>query len=337
MKSIKKTSVDPKAEDKKKKRKLAVHIFCAAVTLIVLIISIITFGWFTQNNSAAMNSTDLSAASGGFELAAVGENGIYDKYLNAADGKSISGIIDENSSPISPVATEGGNEIKWMMSDTSNINNNSGSEYKDIEPGSSGILSFYVIPKNDQDLNVKFTLDAVLYKGDLTEVTSSSDNSQHIINAENSANKLFSGHILFFKNYDVSNKTYSERIDNTFTFERADAKANTAYRVDIYWIWPNVIDQLVLPANDNKLLSNGFQRIISDEDITFLTDFVENSDKYFYSEITDLQTRLDSIKVGSENGNFSEENYNYLNEEWNKADQIIGTSVSYVELKLSAE
>ena len=109
---------------------------------------------------AALKATDAD-----FELAAVGESGIYDDYLTAADGISRSNISTGSLfGRISPVSTGSGRaSVKWAMSDDSNFGNSSKSG-TGIQPGSSGMLTFYVIPNRElEQLDLTFSLDTVLY------------------------------------------------------------------------------------------------------------------------------------------------------------------------------
>lgn len=70
---------------------------------------------------------------------------------------------------------------------------------------------------------------------------------------------------MFFKNYDTDSKIYSDRINNTFTFTKEKAEKDTAYKVDIYWVWPKVADQLILPKDDTLLTNKEINRIVADD------------------------------------------------------------------------
>lgn len=320
------------------KRRLALRIVCAAATLLILIFSIITLGWFTNSAEDDVNSVSMAAASDGFELAAAGSDGRYDAYIDADNGTKLENVLTEDSTPIDLVAASGGDVIKWMMNDESNMENRNNGLSAGISPGSHGMLSFYVIPKQSGSLDITFSLETVLYDSNIEELTGGNTNQSHII-TDSKAAGLVKGHILFFENYDESTGIYSDRItDSGFKFSRTGLTADTAYRVDFYWIWPTVADQLILPSGDEYLTENNFRRIIADDDDTFYDDILSSADNYFLdtSDFENTESMLDSVKIGSASDGFDAEAYKKLNTQWNDADQKIGISVAYIELKLSA-
>lgn len=325
-------------ENKFPRGKIALYMLCAAGALILLIISISSFGWFVTNKISRGNMTGFRAVDLKFELGAKDKEGYYDKYL-AAQKVETPTAFKVNGNNVELYATgAGGSEIRWRMSSDSNFGNLGGDG---IQPGSCGKLTFYVIPKQDTDLKLTFSLDTVLYKSGAVPISAEHpDNSAYIVQATEPAAKLVKGHILFFEN--CTDGVYSNRINGS-TFERtiSGAKADNAYKYDIYWIWPNVIDQLILPDNDDYLVKSGYKKIISDNDTTALiTKITNNSGEYFGSEISDLGDKLNNIAKGSrevgENA-FNDEYYKALNTEWNSADNMIGRNVGYIELRLTAE
>ncbi|MGN0538108.1 MAG: hypothetical protein ACI4M3_09050, partial [Acutalibacteraceae bacterium] len=190
--------------DKKIKLKLIARFFCTLITLIILILSFISFGWFTEGGPSNINLMTLSAEDDGFEIATVGEEGIYDSYISGVSKGSEIQVVDENSDHITLISSNGG-EIKWKLSDDSNIGNYSENNTKDtskgIQPGSSGKITFYVIAKRNGILNVSFSLSTILYKENtattIEEIT------------DTAVTKLVKGHILFFEKFE--NSVYSNR------------------------------------------------------------------------------------------------------------------------------
>ena len=75
-----------------------IFMLCAAGALILLLAAFYSFGWFTNNKETSGDMAALRATDADFELAAVGESGIYDDYLTAADGISRSNISTGNGS-----------------------------------------------------------------------------------------------------------------------------------------------------------------------------------------------------------------------------------------------
>lgn len=313
-------------ENKFPRGKIALYMLCAAGALILLIISVTSFGWFVTNKTSQGNMTGFRAVDLKFELASKNTVGLYDAYLSSSDGTVINAA---NETGLTATGA-GGSEIRWRMSSDSNFGNLGGDG---IQPGSFGTLTFYVIPKQDTDLKLTFSLDTVLYKSGVAPTAEDS-----ILASDNAATKLVKGHILFFE--ECTDGVYSGRINgNTFKRTITDAKADNAYKFDIYWVWPNVIDQLILPANDNYLVNSGCPKIISDEDTTALISEIKaEADNYFISgEITNLSVMLDSVSKGSIDTSFNEDNYKALNTAWDNSDNMIGRNVGYIELRLTAE
>ena len=86
-----------------------IFMLCAAGALIMLLAAFYSFGWFTNNKETSGDMAALKATDADFELAAVGESGIYDDYLTAADGISRSNISTGSLfGRISPVSTGSG-------------------------------------------------------------------------------------------------------------------------------------------------------------------------------------------------------------------------------------
>lgn len=325
------------------KVKHLLFMLCTAGVLILLMIIFFSYGWFINNKTVSGDRTAMKATESDFELGAVDSSGAFDTYLTAEDGNLLSDITTSLSDVISPVSTGGGkNTIKWLMSGTSNFNNYSGENVpQGIQPGDSGKLSFYVIAKRDTALDINFSLDTVLYTAAAQPISAdNTDNSDCIIPNDQPEADLVKGHILFFKEYDEVTKLYSGMItDGTFNFSEPDAKAGTAYRVDIYWIWPDVADQLILPENDSSFAGKEYGKIISDADTAeFKAELVSHPEKYFADtgfDISNISGIIDNVSKGTASTDFNYDYYSTLNGSWNAADQLIGKKVGFIELQLS--
>lgn len=303
---------------------------CAAGIVAVLTISAFSFGWFSGSSSVSVNGAGMTAVDGEFELAALDRNGTYDSLLSAPDGESTDGIAAEDGSPISLTATSSEkNKIKWLMSDDSNFGNLSA---EGIRPGSSGKLTFYVIAKQNGELNLTFALDTVLYDKDAKPVDESNDNSGNIITDSEKATELVKGHIMFFRNYNETTGLYSGKITDNFDFTVENAVKNTAYKADIYWVWPYVIDQLLLPSEDSLITGRGYKRITTESVIS-----AEKAGEFFVETPSQLADMLENVGKGSDDEAFNRDYYDTLNAAWNNADQEIGTKVGYIELTLTAD
>lgn len=321
-----------------KKEKKLIFMILAAGLLLLLVMGYFSYGWFVDRRTSSGKNTLLSSADSDFELGAIDTNGIYDEYLSAEDGTKLSGIkTGKLFGKISPTATGGGkNEIKWLVNSDSNFNNYTGQS--GIQPGSSGVLSFYVIAKRNTDLDITFRLDTILYTDEAKPIDDSNpDNSAYIVEKDSSEAILESGHILFFESYDEASGLYSDKItDGKFQFSKVGAESGTAYQVDIYWVWPYVADQLLLPESDSFLSGKSYKKLISDADTAVLAaEMAASPEKYFADTSIDIAAVLENSVKGTDSGSFDAELYGELNDSWNAADQMIGKKVGFIELQLS--
>ena len=310
--------------------RLVISMLCAAGALILLLVSAVSLGWFTNNKTVEGNSMGLTATDNIFELGAKDRAGYFDPYLYVNEGETTSGIKDKDGNPLTLTATgEGRPEIKWQISETDNFGNYTN---EGIQPGSSGRLTFYVIAKRDGNLNLKFTLDTVLYN---KYAKLNADNTAYIIPEEEAVTELVKGHVLFFGKYNPDTGIYSEQItEEGFSFTQKGAVKDTAYAVELYWVWPLFADQIILPPEDSLLRAKGYERIIN-EDISIIK---ENNLSRFFADSSDITyAMLTNVAAGSASADFSSDYYNLINAKWNSADQLIGTKAGYIELQLTAD
>lgn len=318
-------------------KKPMILVFCAAGALIMLLAAFYSFGWFTNNKETSGDMTSMRASDADFDLAAVGNNGIYDEYLTAADGISRSDISVAGTllKKISPISTGvGRTSIKWMMNSDSNFGNSSKDDVG-IQPGSSGVLTFYVIPKRDMEqLDITFLLDTILYNTSAQPISDShKDNSDCIIGNDEAEYDLVKGHVLFFRNYDEKTKLYSDMITDSFDFSETAVKADKAYEQNIYWVWPYMIDQLILSENDTSFFDKDYGKLISDEDTKALkADMVKNPKRYFAAPDSD-DVSVSEDELSSITG-VNSDYYSTINAYWNEADQKIGKKVGFIELQV---
>lgn len=316
--------------EKQKGNRIALSMLSVAGALILLLFSAVSLGWFTSNKYVEDNSMGLTATKNPFELGSENKPGSFDGYLSVNDGYNLQNVPLNGGGSINLTATgEGKPEVKWLMSNTSNFGNLTD---KGIEPGSSGMLTFYVIPCQNTSLNLRFTLDMALYDSEAVE---NADNSTHIIPDSEAVTDLIKGHVLFFREYDEINRIYSQPItEEGFTLSINNANKDTAYRVDFYWIWPLFADQIILPENDALLRAKGYKRIIPDG----LSLISETNLPVFFADSGEITyDMIESVSAGSGSAAFNTEHYNILNGKWNEADQLIGTNAGYIELKLTAD
>lgn len=58
----------------------------------------------------------------------------------------------------------------------------------------------------------------------------------------------------FFEKYDENNHTYSDFLhDETFTRTLKDCKVDVPQEVNVYWVWPNTLGQILMKSTDENL------------------------------------------------------------------------------------
>ena len=153
------------------------------------------------------------------------------------------------------------------MSSDQNLKNNT--ENGTIEPGSSGKLEFYVLPKDTSAKHdFTFTLTVKGYK--------ESDGKYIQMSNSDKFYKLLSGHIQFFSSCD--GEKYSNPLTAPLTvtataegititgLKRSTIKNETQKKVTIYWVWPYYVGDMILPDGNGKL-SNDEKKTLFTNDL----------------------------------------------------------------------
>jgi hypothetical protein len=277
--------------------------------------------WFVNNQRVSASGVELRADVPGFELAAVGSAGNYDQKLT-----DVSAGTETTLGRVTYHQTSGTDmDIRWVMSGTSNLNNSGQAE--GIAPNTSGQLAFYVIPYQDGDLTVDFTLSVTPYEEQTQSGLSALDAEAEAENTDSSSvsdeqlRDLLEGHVLFFQGVDAAG-LYTDWIqDDTFTVTLSDARAGTPYLVTIYWAWPNVVGQMLLEDPPYGALFSQAVRTLLQEDM------VQNPSRYFYG-VSDSDWLTAAI---------TDKNTDELSPFYNQADEQLGQNVDYISLQLMAQ
>ncbi|WP_288776630.1 hypothetical protein [uncultured Eubacterium sp.] len=232
--------------------------FVMLAALIAIIVA--SIAWFVSNNKVDFTGVNIRAAGSEFDLAASGStNGVYDQLLSVLNGeKNI--IYNKEYSVTSGNRTA----ISWAITDDSNLRNEK-DESLGIEPGSSGSITFYIIPHKNGALNVSLTLSLTGYTLEDTETEELKPESLKEIKED--TQQLLEGHILLFAGYDGGKNSYkgwisqdgaswSMRLDGKSSLSQKengeliwsikDATAENAYPVTVYWIWPELLESYLL-------------------------------------------------------------------------------------------
>lgn len=348
-------------EDKKNITRCSVLLMASLVNLTVA-----SLAWFTNNKNSEFKEIQLNTGEEKFELASCAQRGIYDDklvYVNDIVDK------DDDTSVLSTGIPQaygdgqvlfrtdseiGRSEISWMMTEENNIQNMSELS-EGVGPDQSGKLSFYVIPKQDGDLTVNFTLDFTFYSDDAApgeQAVMIGKKYFYPIETQSDLYKLIKGHLLFFENMEdgrysdriIDYSTHALQFSRTFT----DARKDMPEQVDIYWTWPYVVGMAILP-DGHKNLGN-YESIFEPESIDsengdrslFMKDMTENIGYYLSNtenyenlkEAIENNTLHDNVIAMSEGGSMSL--FSELSASWNKADQRLGIGTDGMKLTLTA-
>ena len=336
-------------EKRENEKSLKKHLFLFLKNNILLAGAVFAFilltaAWFVNNSRVRAGGATVSAAADRkFELAAVGTTGKYDNILksilgdNVQDGAEWSSTGNENNID-GRITSNGKGDIVWVMSDNQNLNNNSNNSTGTIEPGNSGKLEFYVLPKDTSAKHdFTFTLTVKGYK--------ESDGKYIQMSNSDKFYKLLSGHIQFFSSRDAKGK-YGGRLEATASAEgitltgltRHTDAGDTKKIVTIYWVWPYYVGDMILPDGNGKLsddeektlFTDGLRNTIAGE---MADNNADNYGKYFENPIE--ETSKDEI-AEMVKGNIDETAYNVIYTAYNNADKYIGENGEYILVQLSA-
>lgn len=343
--------------------------FIMLAALIAIIVACIA--WFVSNNKVDSTGMNIRAAGSEFDLAASiknaeSTNGIYDNLLSVPNG--------EKNNEYS-VTSGSHTAISWAITDDSNLRNEKDKSLG-IEPGSSGSITFYIIPHKNGALNVSLTLSLTGYtlKNNVTELK-----PEFLTEIKEDAQQLLEGHILLFAGYDKQKNSYkgwisqdgdpwSMSLDNSSLSQKEngeliwsikDAEAEKAYPVTVYWIWPELLESyllkkesytgtrpLLFPAEKDESTSDSNLEALPSKLFVKMCEVPAenpnipvNSNRYFRWETKEAFTN--TVKRG-ETLNLIRNRYNsalYGNVAayYDLADQYIGSNVQYVKLTLNAK
>ena len=239
--------------------------FVVLAALIAIIAA--SIAWFVSNNKVDLTGMSIRAAGSEFDLAASKNNGastkgVYDNLLPVPTGEP---AINNKY-----LATSGNSTaISWAITDDSNLRNEKG-ESLGIEPGSSGSITFYIIPHKSGVLNVSLTLSLTGYtlKNNGTELTQENLNPESLTDINEDAQQLLEGHILLFAGNKDNNSykgwiskdgdswtmslgngsTLSQNKNGELIWSNENATVDNAYPITVYWIWPELLESYLRNA-----------------------------------------------------------------------------------------
>ena len=328
-------------QQRSKKTKLIKLGTASAFSAIILIF--VTIAWFTMNKDVGTGGMSVKTATMPFEIAVKGSTVRNDTELIKADNTYTYGDDEIISGYYLTGSTDTQIKIRYTPS---------AEEETDFGPGSSGIIEFYVVPKQDGDLTVQIDLNVIGFRelgetnttikrvSELT--TANSGLEQSVIDQYQEAENYLKGHIMFFEEEGDTDENTME--DQRYYYEKPitgrtinktfpNAIKNVPQKVTIYWMWTNTLGQIALRNNTTgyrsdypivKDVANGTSDISNTDKGKVIQYLKDNKNLVFtnYSEITDAI--IDDANNAGDKTSFKK-----LSDGYNDADFLIGSSLSY--------
>ena len=287
--------------------------------LAVVAVLLACLAWFASNNRVLATSAGLSAQADRYAVTVTGaaandQVGYYERAERTDEEKKELAGLDTSDSM---VVTLG-----------SNLNNDTAGS---IYPGARGQIALTVTPIASDLNDVTLTLSRVLKMKDGSTSNTATDST---------AAGLVEGHVLFFTGKDT-NGFYSGRVvDGTITIPRAqfckDGSTATTEPVPvaIYWVWPEYFQNCVLTDHTNYY-ENLFA-LPTDADYLSLHESMnapETKTKYFYG-VAGGVSAANAPEVSASMSSAAMDTCTTL---YNNADEYIGKTVQYIQLRITSE
>ena len=375
-----------KEREQDRKKSVVKLVILAILLAIVIIVSVL--GWFTMNKENSASGMGVKVQAGAYELRFQGDNigalsytgstvngttvysttDIYSKVTPTSDyAHNLTDGISTNVSGTTFYDTDGSHAEVILRLDTDYL---APDKEKGLNPGSEGVIKFWVVPKKTGALTAKFSLDLNGYTAvqsdsapfDVTSIspipetqaalgddpTDAQKEAYDTTAAQIKAVKYLRAHILFFKG-EKSNDSWSytdfmnDDLENgLYTFNFPNAVQGEPIEVRIRWVWTNTFKQMVLPSSDNNAPA-----VTNDNTVRAAIQ------KYAYDHYTDIfkditlsevQSKMMKLKEGTaDEYEFdadtlnADTNLDDMSRGYNRADSEIGKRVRYMLLILGAE
>ena len=290
-------------------RQIVRSAFFALAALAVIVFA--CYAWFVSSGTVTGKVGAVRINGSSFELGSVGEQ------INT---KSMELIPPENTEPGEDwKVTDPGDgkitgsksNILWRVTSGSNLGNHQ--DMTGISPGSDGTLAFYVIPKKEGPLNIKFNISLSPLDHQNQQITYSTNST---------LNNLLRGHFLFFYSCaDAAGNPQEKllRYDNhSFSLTFPNASVDIPILVTIKWLWPEFLRDVI----DNDTIGTDIRAWIE----ATPSESVTPSAYFFYNGGNEIG-KVDDVTA----------DFRMLNSYYNNADEYIGSLAKGVILSLTAE
>lgn len=360
------------SESERSKKKSLIKLGAMGLLIAVTII-IGSLSWFASSSEAEGGHMQIKTASLPFDIATKGASVrrrevITDQRSEYVDGTSGTYVDESDVEGTYYVGDSLLLRFDPTQQDDSVTSGENESYLPDIAPGSSGELSLYVIPKSDNEMTVRVSLDVVAFaeiedpdnsgQTEIIEIKDAADFAERANAVHNStaaaeaaeyvaAAEYLKGHILFFggegNTSDGAESTwyyytnpYTER---AFDQTVAEGNEGKAVRVPIYWMWTNTLGQILLPDNASGQRS-GYP-IVADSDTeakaALKTYMINNRAGVFKNNGSDTVEKIDSVAQTAAAADFDINAFKSLSAGYNEADYMIGTRIAYFMIEVSVE
>lgn len=283
----------------------------------LIVIGVACYAWFVSSKSVTAIVGPVSMGDMTFDLASAGDLSAFD----TPDNYTVpTGDVYQGTGLTGGWWTFGNQTIQWRMTDTANLGNyrgaNETTEPEGIRPGTSGKLSFYVIPHGNGPLQVQFNLSIVPLKAENKD----NPNSPLVeLSGEPVALELLRGHLLFaypqkYENGTLaadSGMTLANYADGSFTIDFGTVTENTPIPVTLEWHWYNTLSDALSSAYGDAIF----------------TSMEASPNAFFYNGGSDVTISEDEDTILIDSA---------LNNYFNDADYYIGQHIDAMILKLNA-
>ncbi len=293
-------------------------------------IAAVCIAWFINNTSVSGGGVQVQTEGSRFVLASTGTKGRFDTDVSFIEGSA------ETINTKTYYST-GGTAAAWMLSNESNIKNQAGDE-SILSPGSSGKITFYIIPKASDVTKVYLNLSLIPYASVETKqdnsLTVQENNKEIYISPLDKTNQaavyqLLQGHILFFRDKSASGY-YSNWVNGKFEIDITNKPANIPIEITLYWVWPLQFKKYVQTGAGNLFENIGTDYTAMQTDMKTVAAGA-SSNKYFY---TKAGSGLPSLTPIGPDMNATDTAV--FSAYYNSADEAIGSSTRYFLLELTA-
>lgn len=272
--------------------------------LAAIVIIFACLAWFAANNSANATGSSISAKGARYYISTTGTNKGYYEQNDGQGGINLGGLDVTDSM----LVAEGSNLDNWTKGE--------------LAPGSYGSITFTVTPLVDDLRGVTVSISR--------NIKAERENSS----AEDIAKikALLSGHILFFEAWDKDSGFYSKPILNDSieidSSEFGGSKKKPVTKT-LYWVWPVRLRNIIAPGG-NRYDLGLFLSDTSDGYASLVNDLGGNRAKYFNDPSA-------LANVGSISNSMSNADYTLCSNQYDAADEYIGSSVQYVQVRFAAD